>query len=59
LSQLGHFLLGAGNAFLEFANALDGSGPDVIVSRGLLARCSAAAGGVSAGAGEHLLDRHL
>jgi hypothetical protein len=59
LSQLCHLLLGAGNSFLELANALDGSGPDVIVSRGLLARCSGAGCGVSAGAGEHLLDRYV
>jgi hypothetical protein len=59
LSQLGHLLLGAGNSFLELANALYGPGPDVIVSRGRLALCSAAGGGVSAGAGEHLLDGHV
>jgi hypothetical protein len=58
-SQLGHFLLGAGNSFLELTNALDGPRPDVIVRRGLLARCSGPGRGVSAGAGEYLLDRHV
>jgi hypothetical protein len=60
LSQLGHLLLGAGNPLLEFANALYGLGSDVIVRGRLLAvRSGGGRRGVSAGAGEHLLDRHV
>jgi hypothetical protein len=60
LPQLRHFLLGACNSFLEFANAVYGLGPDVIARgapRGL--RSGGVRCGVSAGAGEHLLDRHV
>jgi hypothetical protein len=60
LSQLCHLLLGACNPFLELADALYGLGPDVIVRRRLLAlRSSGGRRGVSADAGEYLLDRHV
>jgi hypothetical protein len=52
-------LFGACNSFLELANALYGPGPDVIASRGLLGLFSGAGRGVSAGAGEHLLNRYI
>jgi hypothetical protein len=60
LSQLCHVLLGACYPFLEFANALYGLRPDIIVRGGLLALRSGGAGrSVAAGAGEHLLDRYI
>jgi len=59
LAQLCHLLLGAGNSFLELANALYGPGPDVIVRSCLLGLCSGAGRGASAGAGEHLLNRYI
>jgi hypothetical protein len=60
LPQLCHLLLGACNPFLELANALHGPSPDGIVRGSLLAlRSGGARRDVSAGAGEHLLDRHV
>jgi hypothetical protein len=60
LSQLSHLLLGACNPFLELANALYGLGPDVIGRGSLLAlRSGGGRRGVSADAGEHLLDGHV
>jgi hypothetical protein len=60
LSQLCHLLLSACNSFLEFANALYGPSPDVIGRGSLLAlRSGGGRRGVSADAGEHLLDGHV
>jgi len=60
LPQLCHLLLGACNPFLELANAIYSLGPDVIMRGALRApRSGGARRGVSAGPGEHLLDRHV
>jgi hypothetical protein len=59
LPQLSHLLLCASNPFLELTNALYGLGPGVLARAPRALHSGGARGGVSAGPGEHLLDRDV